>query len=66
VAVEYDGRVHAEDAVQFAKDADRWDRIRDQGWQHVRILNHHMRDSGEPAVRKVAEALIRAGWRPQR
>ncbi len=24
VAVEYDGRVHAEDAAQFARDADRW------------------------------------------
>lgn len=64
VATEYDGRVHAEDALQFAKDADRWDRIRAEGWDHVRILNHHMRGSGETAVRKVREALIRAGWRP--
>jgi hypothetical protein len=66
VGVEYDGRVHSEDAAQFAKDADRWDRIREQGWDHVRILNHHLRGSGEAAVRKVAQALLRAGWRPSR
>ena len=66
VAPEYDGRVHAEDAAQFAKDADRWDRIRAQGWDHVRILNHHIRGSGDLAVRKVRDALIRAGWRPGR
>ena len=66
VGVEYDGRVHSEDAAQFAKDADRWDRIREHGWDHVRILNHHMRGSGELAVRKVAEALTRAGWHPSR
>jgi len=64
VAPEYDGRVHAADAAQFAKDADRWDAIRAAGWDHVRILNHHLRDGGRPAVAKVRDALIRAGWRP--
>lgn len=63
VAPEYDGRVHAEDAQQFAKDADRWDRIRAEGWDHVRILNHHLAGHGVAAVSKVREALIRAGWR---
>jgi len=64
VAPEYDGRVHAEDPRQFARDADRWDLIRSLGWDHVRVLNHHMRDEGRPAVAKVRSALIRAGWRP--
>ncbi|MGN8553992.1 UNVERIFIED_CONTAM: hypothetical protein OHV15_15540 [Microbacterium sp. SLM126] len=64
VAPEYDGRVHAEDASQFARDADRWDLIRGHGWDHVRILNHHMRDGGRAAVMRVRDALIRAGWRP--
>lgn len=63
IAAEYDGRVHAEDVRQFARDADRWDAIRACGWQHVRILAHHMRENGRPAVRKVREALRRAGWR---
>lgn len=66
VAPEYDGRVHAEDAAQFAKDADRWDLIRRLGWDHVRVLNHHMRGGGRTAVAKVRDALIRAGWRPGR
>lgn len=64
VAVEYDGRVHAEDPRQFARDADRWAAIRDAGWDHVRILSHHLRDGGAPAVVMVRSALIRAGWRP--
>ncbi len=64
VAVEYDGRVHAEDARQFARDADRWAAIRDAGWDHVRILNHHLRGDGAPAVALVRDALVRAGWRP--
>lgn len=64
VAPEYDGRVHAEDPAQFAKDGDRWDRIRAQGWDHVRIMKHHMLGDGQHAVRKVREALVRAGWRP--
>ena len=63
VGVEYDGRVHAEDMGQFARDADRWDAIRGCGWDHVRILFHHMRGDGTPAVRKVRDALTRSGWR---
>ena len=64
VAVEYDGRGHAEDARQFEKDADRWDAIRAAGWQHVRILQHHMRPDPAVAVRKVTAALVAAGWLP--
>ncbi|PTT20335.1 hypothetical protein DBR36_05970 [Microbacterium sp. HMWF026] len=64
VAVEYDGRVHATDPRQFERDADRWAAIRDAGWNHIRILSHHLRDGGEPAVAMVRAALMRAGWRP--
>lgn len=64
VAPEYDGRVHELDRTQFARDADRWDLIRALGWDHVRILNHHMRPNAAVAVRKVRDALIQAGWRP--
>ena len=64
VTAEYDGRVHELDSVQFAKDGDRWDSIRAEGWQHVRIMNHHMRGSAGAAVTKVRAALTAAGWRP--
>lgn len=62
VAVEYDGRIHAEDDRQFRRDADRWDGIRAAGWQHVRILSHHVRPDPRIAVRKVVTALSMAGW----
>lgn len=65
VAPEYDGRGHAEEA-QFAKYADRWDAIRAQDWQHIRILSHHLRPNPQIAVDKVAAALFAAGWRPGR
>lgn len=63
VAPEYDGRQHASEG-QFAKDADRWDAIRRQGWEHVRILSHHVRPDPRVAVDKVARALVSAGWHP--
>ncbi|MDZ8201774.1 hypothetical protein RZO50_09605 [Microbacterium sp. SSW1-59] len=66
VAPEYDGRVHAEDAAQFARDADRWEAIRRAGWRHVRCLDHHVRGRGIPALRMVVAALVDAGWRPPR
>jgi very-short-patch-repair endonuclease len=64
VGVEYDGRQHAADVVQFARDADRWEAIRDEGWLLVRVLNHHLARGGETAVGKVRAALLSAGWRP--
>ncbi|CDJ98865.1 conserved hypothetical protein [Microbacterium sp. C448] len=64
VAVEYDGRQHAIDERQYRRDSDRWDAIRDEGILHVRILNHHMRDGGRPAVSRVRKALIARGWQP--
>lgn len=65
VAAEYDGRGHATGS-QFASDADRWDAIRAQGWQHVRVLSHHVRPDPQVAVDKVSRALFDAGWRPGR
>ncbi|OAH50843.1 DUF559 domain-containing protein [Microbacterium oleivorans] len=64
VAVEYDGRQHAEDRAQFERDADRWHDIRAQGWHLVRILRHHLRGDGQPAIRMVAAALRETGWAP--
>jgi hypothetical protein len=64
VAAEYDGRQHADDPAQFARDADRWDAIRAAGWDHVRILRHHVEPDPAPAVAKVRAALVRGGWRP--
>ncbi|GAA5203834.1 hypothetical protein [Microbacterium jejuense] len=66
VAPEHDGRTHAFDEKQYARDADRWDDIRKQGWEHIRILSHHMRPDPWVAIERVSEALWNAGWRPGR
>jgi len=66
VALEYDGRVHAENAAQFARDADRWAAIRRIGWSHDRVLSHHMDNGGAAAVAIAREALRKAGWTPGR
>jgi len=63
VASEYDGRQHAE-PQQFVRDADRWDEIRAHDWHLVRVLSHHLHPDPRPAIRKVADALVAAGWRP--
>jgi very-short-patch-repair endonuclease len=63
VGVEYDGRQHAEDARQFARDADRWREIGESGWLLVRILKHHLEPDPSVAVKLVRDALVRAGWR---
>ena len=63
VAVEYDGRQHAEGA-QFEIDADRWYAIEREGWIVVRVLAHHLRSPGLVADR-VREALTSRGWAPR-
>ena len=64
VGVEHDGRTHAFDETQFARDSDRWDAITSLGWRVVRILSHHLHPDPGVAVRRVADALVDAGWRP--
>ncbi|MGW8484095.1 hypothetical protein ACWGJP_13270 [Microbacterium sp. NPDC055903] len=66
VAGEYDGRGHAFDDAQFARNADRWEEILNAGWRTVRILSHHLYPDPQVAVDKVSRALIDAGWRPGR
>ena len=62
VGVEYDGRQHAENPTQFARDADRWRDIADEGWDLVRILHHHLDPDPNVAIDLVRRALLRAGW----
>ena len=64
IALEYDGRVHAFDVVQFEKDAYRWRALEAAGWQVVRIVNKDLAGNGARAIEVVRTALIAAGWRP--
>ncbi|MGN7969377.1 hypothetical protein [Microbacterium sp. 22296] len=63
VAVEYDGRQHA-DLTQFRRDADRWPAIAAQGWMLVRVVDHHLRDPVRFVVAPVERVLRSRGWRP--
>lgn len=64
VAVEFDGRQHAEDLSQFRRDAERWDDVRAAGIALVRVLDHQLANNGADAVRRVGRALRAAGWDP--
>lgn len=64
VAVEYDGRQHAE-LAQFKRDADRWPAIAAQGWLLVRVVDHHLRDPARSVVAPIDRALRSRGWRPR-
>lgn len=56
VAVEYDGRQHA-DAEQFRRDADRWRAIAREGWTLIRVVAHHLDAPQRDVVAPVARAL---------
>lgn len=63
VAVEYDGRHHAE-IEQFARDADRWAAIDASDWILVRVLSHHLADPHRSVLPRVRRALRSRGWEP--
>ncbi|MFE1644088.1 hypothetical protein ACFM35_00725 [Microbacterium sp. P01] len=64
VCVEYDGRHHAEDPRQFARDADRWDALLSAGWVNVRVLAHHYNDPRRLILDRARAALLARGWQP--
>lgn len=63
-AFEYDGRQHATDPGQFAKDVDRIHAVTRLGWSHDRFLAHHLQAGAAVAIDRARERLIAAGWRP--
>lgn len=62
VAVEYDGRQHA-DPDQFRRDADRWRAIDAEGWTLVRVLAHHLQSPEQDVIAPVRRALRAAEHR---
>jgi hypothetical protein len=62
VAVEYEGRQHA-DADQFGRDVDRYSLMAADGWLVVRFAARHL---GSPVVvvERTRRALVSRGWRP--
>ncbi|TFV64703.1 hypothetical protein E4P41_00190 [Geodermatophilus sp. DF01-2] len=62
VAVEYEGRQHA-DPEQFGRDIDRYSLMAADGWLVVRFAARHL---GGPmvVVERIRRALVSRGWRP--
>ncbi|MEX5719264.1 hypothetical protein [Geodermatophilus maliterrae] len=62
VAVEYEGRHHA-DVLQFGRDVDRYSLMAADGWLVLRFAGRHL--TGPAAVvGRTRRALLSRGWRP--
>lgn len=61
---EYDGVWHDSTAEQIAHDERRIERIRDEGWSHVKVVKEDLLDRPSVTVARVATALIAGGWDP--
>lgn len=62
VALEYEGRQHAE-AEQFGRDVDRYSLMAADGWLVLRFANRHLTGPWV-VVERTRRALLSRGWRP--
>ncbi|WP_231995903.1 hypothetical protein [Mycobacterium sp. 852002-51163_SCH5372311] len=63
VAAEYDGDQHRTDRRRYVNDINRNAKVQDKGWITIRVVAEHRPDD---VVRRVYQALIRRGYRPDR
>jgi hypothetical protein len=63
VAAEYDGDQHRTDRRRYVNDINRNGKVQDMGWITIRVVAEHRPDD---VVRRVYQALIRRGYRPDR
>lgn len=61
---EYEGDHHRVDRTQWNRDIDKHAACVAAGWEVTRLTAAHVYPSTAPAVARVRDALIRAGWRP--
>ncbi|WP_156366508.1 hypothetical protein [Microbacterium sp. No. 7] len=62
--IEYEGDHHRTDRAQWDRDIEKHAACTAAGWETIRLTARHLRESGAPAVQRVRDALIRAGWHP--
>lgn len=62
--IEYEGDHHRLDRTQWDRDIEKHAECVAAGWTVIRLTARHAYPSPAPAVHRVREALIRAGWRP--
>ncbi|MBB5872185.1 very-short-patch-repair endonuclease [Allocatelliglobosispora scoriae] len=63
VAVEYEGRQHAERA-QFELDVNRYSALAAAGWLIIRASSQDLRDGSRTLIGRVSSALTSRGWTP--
>lgn len=61
LGLEYDGQHHREDARQYARDVERHRRLREAGWEVIRVSAPDLHDGGRRMV-----ALVKAAMRRRR
>jgi hypothetical protein len=61
--VECEGDHHRTDRAQWYRDIDKHTACEDAGWRVLRVAANHLYPTPAPAVARVRNALIRAGWR---
>lgn len=64
ILIEYEGDHHRTDRDQWHRDIEKHAACVAAGWEVLRLTSVHMRDGGMPAVTRIRDALVRAGWRP--
>lgn len=59
--IEYDGRQHAENSVQWRRDLSRREELDRLGWRLIVVTSDDLRDAPEAVLNRVREALIDRG-----
>lgn len=66
VLVEYEGDHHRISRDQWNRDIEKHAACVAEGWEVIRVTSQHLHPSPAPAVGRIRDALVRAGWRPAR
>jgi len=61
VLIEYDGRQHADDEVQYLRDVDRLDALMADGWRIIRVNKKHLRNEQQQTLGRIRTALLERG-----
>lgn len=62
LAVEYDGRHHAEDLRQWERDGQRRELLGDEEWRLITVRSDGIFRTPEETLRRVHRALVQRGW----
>ncbi|MFT4135492.1 hypothetical protein [Microbacterium sp.] len=64
ILIEYEGDHHRVDRAQWNRDIEKHAACVALGWEVLRLTSAHMYPRTDAAVRRIHDALTRAGWRP--